>query len=160
MARSCTVCGHPSREAIDRALVGGAAIAALSREWLLSEDALARHRDAHLPKLLRAAHAEAEAGRALDVVAQLRAINQDSLAILRAARAQGEHELALRAIDRLLRQVELQAKLLGDLDERPQINVVASPEWLAVRAALLEALAPYPEARVAVAARLARLEAS
>ena len=35
--------------------------------------------------------------------------------------------------------------------------LVASPEWIATRAALFAALAPFPEARAAVAARLAAL---
>ncbi len=58
----------------------------------------------------------------------------------------------------MVRIVELTAKLVGELDERPQVNVLLAPEWLAVRAALLAALRPYPEARVAVAARLAAME--
>ena len=52
------------------------------------------------------------------------------------------------------------AKLLGQLDERPQVNVLMAPEWLQVRAALLTALTPYADARLAVAAALVSLEAS
>jgi hypothetical protein len=59
---------------------------------------------------------------------------------------------------RVQRQIELQAKLLGDLDERPVINVLVSSEWVAVRTVLLEALSPYPDARAAVASRLVALE--
>jgi hypothetical protein len=53
--------------------------------------------------------------------------------------------------------VELLAKLSGELDERPQVNILnvaASPEWLATQAAMLQALAPFPEARLAVAGAL------
>ena len=52
MPRECTVCAHPERAAIDRALVAGEPaprIAALRR---VSADALLRHRANHLPKLL------------------------------------------------------------------------------------------------------------
>ena len=66
-------------------------------------------------------------------------------------------ELALKAVAPLRPLVELLAKLVGELDERPQVSLHLAPEWLAVRAALLEALAPYPEARAAAAARLAAL---
>ncbi len=48
----------------------------------------------------------------------------------------------------------------GELDDRPQVNVLVAPEWLAVRSAVLAALAPYPAARVAVANRLVMLDAS
>lgn len=69
-------------------------------------------------------------------------------------------ELVLKTADRLRSQTELLAKLLGELDDRPQVNVLMAPEWLNVRTALLEALRPYPEARTAVAARLVALDAS
>ena len=69
-------------------------------------------------------------------------------------------ELVLKTADRLRAQSELLAKVLGDLDERPQINVLLAPEWLRLRAALLDAFADYPDARAAVAARLATLEAA
>lgn len=56
--------------------------------------------------------------------------------------------------------MELLAKLTGELDERPQVNVLnvsASPEWLGIQSSMLEALAPYPEARTAVAGALTDL---
>ncbi len=96
-----------------------------------------------------------EEARALDVVQQLKTINGAALTVLRDARTAGDGDLALKAIDRILRQIELQAKLLGDLDERPVITVLLSPEWLELRGQLVAALAPFPEARVAVAAVLA-----
>jgi hypothetical protein len=63
----------------------------------------------------------------------------------------------LRAIDRITRQIELQAKLLGQLEEsRTQINILASPEWIALRSTLIEVLHDYPDAQAAVVARLSR----
>lgn len=59
-------------------------------------------------------------------------------------------DTALKAIDRIHKQIEL----LGELDDRPQVNVLVMPEWLQLRGAILHALAPYPEARAAVAAHL------
>jgi hypothetical protein len=67
-------------------------------------------------------------------------------------------ELVLKTAARLQPQIELLAKLIGELDERPQVNILVSPEWIAVRAALLEALTPHPEARAAVAGCLLQLE--
>ena len=67
-------------------------------------------------------------------------------------------ELVLKTAQQLTGQTQLLAKLLGQLDERPQVNVLMAPEWLQVRAALLMALAPHPEARRAVAAALVTLE--
>lgn len=66
-------------------------------------------------------------------------------------------DLVLKTAGRLQPQIELLAKLLGELDDRPQVNILVSPEWLAVRGAVLDALAPYPEARASVSGRLLAL---
>ena len=52
--------------------------------------------------------------------------------------------------------LELLAKLTGELDERPTtvVNVLSSPEVAGLITALLGALAPFPDARVAAAAVL------
>ncbi len=63
------------------------------------------------------------------------------------------------AIGEARRNLELLAKLIGQLDTRPTFNLLIAPEWLAVRTVLLSALAPYPAARAAVAGWLAELGA-
>jgi hypothetical protein len=52
------------------------------------------------------------------------------------------------------RDLELLAKLLGQLDERPVVNILISPQWLELRATLVGALVGYPEAASAVLAAL------
>jgi len=107
--------------------------------------------------MVKAREAE-DVGHAIDVVKQLKAINAATLAVLSDARKAGDGDLALKAVDRVQRQIELQAKLLGELDDRPQIALVTAPEWLLVRAALLQVLQDHPAARVAVASRLLAME--
>ena len=65
---------------------------------------------------------------------------------------------ALAAVREARGNLELIGKLLGELDERPAVNLLVSTEWMAARAALLSALGPYPDARAAVAGRLLALE--
>ena len=132
---------------------------AISRQFGLSKDAVLRHHDDHLPAVLAKAREAEDVAHAIDVVAQLKAINAAALAVLADARTRGDGELAQKAIDRVQRQVELQAKLVGELDERPQVVLVNAPEWLRIRTVLLDALRAYPEARQAVAARLVALGA-
>jgi hypothetical protein len=67
-------------------------------------------------------------------------------------------ELLLKAVGQVRPSIELLAKLGGELEERPVLNLVLTPEWLTLRTALLDVLAPYPEARAAVASRLQALE--
>ena len=41
-------------------------------------------------------------------------------------------------------------KLAGELDERPVVNLNVSPEWLELRAMIVEALEPHPAAHSSV----------
>jgi hypothetical protein len=43
--------------------------------------------------------------------------------------------------------VELLAKLRGEIKER-SVNILIHPQWIFLRATILEALEPYPEVRV------------
>ncbi len=78
-------------------------------------------------------------------------------------RSADPRELILKTAKRLEAALQLVARLLGQLPGRseqcgPTVNVlVASPEWLTTRAAILAALEPYPEARAAVAEALRQL---
>ncbi len=155
MPRTCTICAHPERATIDTALVAGGTLRDIARQFGLSKDAVARHQADHLSTALVAAAGEEATRQALDVLQQLKTINAAALTVLKDARAAGDGDLMLKAIDRVHRQCELQAKLLGDLDERPVVNVLVTPEWQRLRGQLVAALAPFPEARVAVAAVLA-----
>ena len=106
------------------------------------------------------AHAAEEVARADTLIGQLLTLQADARRIGKKAEDTGDLRTALAGVRELVRIVELTAKLIGELDGRPQVNVLVAPEWLRVRAALLEALRPYPAARQAVAVRLAALEAS
>ena len=237
MPRTCSICTHPERHAIDKALVAGEAFRNIAQRFGTSTGALHRHKAEHLPRLLARArrdedrHAEAlvaqqgdqearDEAAAVDVMAELRhclarvrkvydACDEwltdpaDPSRYTLAPRAEevqvvytesgadgtprrrkaplsellarleggGAHavgwevrhadprDLVLRTDRRLQGQLELIAKLLGELDERPQINVLLTPEWARVRGVLVEALAPFPEARAAAAAALVAAEA-
>jgi hypothetical protein len=175
MPRRCTICTHPKRAEIERALVHGEPFRDVAVRYGTSASSLHRHKSthlaSHLAKAYEAGHVTRAAelaqedesrkardlGHAIDVATQLRAINAACLEILQKSRADGKHSVSLSAVDRIHRQLELQAKLLGELQEAgPQINVLIAPEWQQVRIALLRALDPFPEARMAVAEVLTR----
>jgi len=243
--RTCTICAHSSRHAIDKALVAGESCASLAAIHRVSGDSIERHRAAHLPQLLMEArqsrdnaaqHAEelqgqaerqgaGERARAVDVMEELeRCFQRINLLFdacdrwlrdaddptrydlgpratdvmvtyldryadgslrprkaplsqllarldagattdgrpLKAEIVEIKHadprELVLKTAAQLKGQTELLAKLLGELDESPKVNILVSPEWVQVRAVLLGALGPYPEARLAVAGQLRLVE--
>jgi hypothetical protein len=148
--RSCTVCTHPDRAKIDEALVGGVAFPALVAEYRVSKDSLSRHKANHLPAKLVMAQAAEEVAQADTLLGQVRDLQSRALTILGKAEEAGDLRTALSAIREARGNLELLAKLLGELDERPVVNLNLSPEWLELRAVIVAALEPHSEAREAV----------
>ncbi len=158
MPRVCTICTHEQRAAVERALMDGNAVPALAALYRVSEDALHRHKTHHLPARLARAQEATEAAEADDLLAQLQDLHRRTLTILNRAERKGELRTALSAIRECRGNLELLAELSGELDRRAQVNVLVAPEWLTIRAMLMEALQDYPEARVAVTGHLMALE--
>lgn len=96
---------------------------------------------------------------ALDIVAQLKAVNGSALEVLQGARRAGDGRLVLLAIDRVQKQIELQARLIGQIDERPQVSIWLSVEWQTIEQVLLDVLSHHPQARYEVSERLNALRA-
>jgi hypothetical protein len=161
MPRSCKVCTHPERAEIDEGLVAGVSAAEIAGRYrTIGERAIRRHRSNHLPEKLAKAREAEEVAQADDLLEQVRDLRVRALDILDKAEEAGELRIALSAIREARGNLELLAKLLGELDERPVTNVLVSAEWVTMRTAMMETLDRYPEARVAVAERLAELEAT
>ena len=155
MPRSCTVCAHPKREEVDRALVEGVSAAEISGRYrTVGERAVRRHRSNHLPAKLVMAEKAAEVAQADNLLDQVGDLQRRALAILDMAEEAGELRTALSAIREARGNLELLAKLLGELDERPVVNLNVSPEWLELRAVIVTALQPHPEALGAVVGAL------
>jgi hypothetical protein len=151
MPRRCSVCTHPDRENIDEALVGATAISAIAAKYRdISEDALGRHKANHLPAKLVMAEKAKEVAQADSLLEQVRDLQGRALAILDQAEMSGDLRIALGAIREARGNLELLAKLLGELDDGPTVNVLVSPEWLELRAVIVTALEPYTDARGAV----------
>lgn len=67
-------------------------------------------------------------------------------------------DLILKTVAQLRPQAELLAKLEGKLKDNPNINITINQEWVEVRAAILAALLPFPDARMAVVSALSMME--
>ena len=159
MPRTCTICSHPERAAIDRALIAGLPFRHIAAQWDVSTGALQRHKADDLPAMLVQANDADEAAHADDLLAQVRDLQATTLRLLTTAERTGKLGTAVMAIREARGNLELLARLTQQLDTRPTLNLLVAPEWLTVRAVLLEALSPYPDARVAVAGRLAEFQA-
>jgi hypothetical protein len=154
MPRACTVCEHPEREAIDRAIVGDASNRSAASLYDVSEAAVRRHKANHLPAKLVMAQAAEEVAQADDLLSQVKELQDRAVGILDKAEGAGDLRTALGAIREARSNLELLAKLLGELDERPVVNLNVSPEWLELRAVIVGALEPHPGARGAVLSAL------
>ena len=178
MPRRCTICDHSQRQAIEKALISGLPYRALAKRWGVTPSALVRHNQRHLAALLTQTPKEAASGsqadsevihhqqqleeqnarHVIDTVHQLKAINAACLEVLTQARSDRKPTILLRAVDRIYRQIELQARLLGEIQNEQSINVTVLPEWFEIRQRLIAALEPFPEARGAVAEALKHVE--
>ena len=123
MPRTCTVCTHSERAEIDQALLAGEPFRDIAGRFGTSRSALLRHRKADIPaNLVKAKQAEEEV-RAETLFERLRAINRETQAILEEARESGSLSIALAAINRVERQLEFEARLLGQLNEATRVAV-------------------------------------
>jgi len=162
MPRVCTVCAHPKRKEIDTALTEmSASNRRIAAQYGVGERAIRDHKANHLAvRMLKAVERreEADIRTAIDVVGQLKAINGAALTVLKDARDAHDGELTLKAIDRIHKQIELQAKLIGELQQEGTTNIIVAPQWIELRTVLFESLVDYPDARLAVAAALSSID--
>ncbi len=163
MPRVCTICTNDQRQTIDRALLANDPLRDIARRFRVSKDALQRHKAEHLSERIAKVaerNAEADVRTAIDVVQQLRVINNAALRVLKDARGASDGSLALQATDRILKQIELQAKLIDLISDGTTVNVVVSPEWTQLRTLIIGALRTHPEALRDVTTALQSIEGS
>jgi hypothetical protein len=153
MPRRCTVCAHPERDTIERAVLARRPYRKIASQYGLTDVSIIRHRP-HLSEKILTSSRIAEITRADDLVDRLISLALETQAVLARAKEAGNDELVLKAVARAEKQLELQARLLGELKDAPVFNLIMSPEWAAVQAVLIEAVNPYPEARQALTSAL------
>jgi len=153
MARTCTVCSHPEKEEIDRLLVRGDSIAGIARDFAVSEDALKRHFDNHVPKTLAASPSAKEITDADKLLSEIEEVKNRALRLLdKAENAQDTRVYGppSQYLKEFREYVRLMAELSGKLAAQPQITIINNPQWVELRTLIIAALESYPEAREAV----------
>jgi hypothetical protein len=159
MPRVCTICTHDQRSAIDEALVGGESFRYVAERFGTSATALHRHKAEHIPPALSKAQEAQATAQADDLLAQIKGLRSKAVGLLLAAEKAGDIRTALLGVREARACLELLAEMEGELNRRPQVNILVLPEWERIRVTMLQALAPYPEARAAVAAALRGIDA-
>ena len=150
MVRACTICTHKDVDEINRRVVSGDSIAEIARNFGLSDDALRRHADKHIPKFIIASPSAKEVTEADLLLKKIEEYEGDAKRYRDMAEANGDIEIALKAVDRALKCIELSSKVRGLIQDQPQINILVNPQWVELRTVIIKALEPYPAAREAV----------
>ena len=166
--RPCTVCQHPARDEINKAIVLKAGsnkdVAYRFRSrGLLHADAIGRHAKAHIPeevvkeiilesKREKSAAIDAEINEdQVEISGGLQRIVREIDGILQRAKAAGDDGMALTAL-RDMRQTLMElAKLYGKLREvsTVEVKILEAPQWVQLRAILVEVFNAQPAAGAA-----------
>lgn len=170
--KPCTICGHAKRHQLEVGLTYKVPVRALAARFGVSADALQRHSQRHLSPAVRAAILTAQKPSAIDLEA-LQASESEGLLsqlVMQRARLQGHSEMALDLGDvraavavegAITSNLTLVAKLLGQLVQHHEVkrtSILVSADYLQLRATIVSAVRPYPEAARTVAAALHALE--
>lgn len=167
MSMTCTICRHPQRDDIDTALMGTDTIRHISALYNVSTGALQRHKKYHLIDKLAevqkartdalkgyrekaAESAQTDISRADELLSQVHDLRQRAVSLLNQAEESGDLRTALAGIKEARGCIELLARIDGQLDERTQVKITLSPQWIELRTLIINALEPYPAARQAV----------
>ena len=157
MAQPCSICHHPDRETIDAAIVGGGALRAIACQYTVGREALRRHK-AHIPKAVATAREAEEVAEADRLLAIVHDLMKSAIGTITQAEAGGDLRTKLAAIREARETAKLLLEVYGELQTQPTFNIIMAPEWVEVRTVVLQALGPYPDARLAVAGALERVE--
>jgi hypothetical protein len=169
----CNVCAHPERAAIDVGLVEGRSKLLMAKHFGISHHSLWRHWYNHVPAQARASMLATRTSYAHVNLDEMR-VNETEGLLANAvelrrrfyengerAEAVGDFRAAVLCYGKILEVLTFIGKLLNQFSghHAQQVNqLVVSPDYLRLRAALITALQPYPEARAAVARVLRDLE--
>jgi hypothetical protein len=117
MARTCTICKHPKLLNIDRQLLRGDLLKTIAQRFHLSPDAVGRHRR-HMRTAMLRAEAAAEKPDLIygqTLIDEVKAIKASAERLQLEAEARQDIRAALQAIRERVSIVELQAKLMGEI---------------------------------------------
>lgn len=125
MPPKCKVCTHAQRDQIDKALVSGESLRHITEQFGGTTTSVFRHKkNGHVSNAILASKAVEDELAGADLFEKLKSLNRETLAILREARADGDHSIALRAIERAEHQLVLEAKLIEAVQATGQREAV------------------------------------
>ncbi len=119
--KSCGICSHPERAAIDAALIDGTSLRSIAGQFGTTKSALDRHRK-HIPAALTKAKQAEEVADATSLLSRVERLVSRCETICEKAMAKGEWTPAVSATRELRGCLELIGKLSGEL-KQPGVNI-------------------------------------
>ncbi len=153
MAKQCTICTNERIAEINQAVIGGDSLRKIAQDFALSYDALYRH-NKHIPLGLAKAREAIEVTQADSLLHQVQELQEKALQLLAQAEAAGDLKTALQGVREARSCLELLAKMQGELQQEGTINITVMPEWVELRAVILQAVEPFPDALQAITGAL------
>jgi hypothetical protein len=171
----CLCCQHPDRALIEASRVAGCSLDSIGAKFNVSRDAVWRHCKDHISIESRADYlaaipiaelAEKAATEGVSVLNYFSLIRSTLMRQFQLASSLNDHNATGMLAGRLtecLRAIGTISGEMGSLANSITINnsttILSSPVFANMQATLLQALAPYPEARAAVVMALRNLDA-
>jgi hypothetical protein len=123
MSRKCSICNHDRRQEIEHALFRGDSHRVVAQQFTVPRGAVARHIK-HISTALTQARKLTEIGAGKSIFLQLRELNLQIEQLKARADRTGDYRAALAALREKTRLVELEARLTGELNEKPEVKIV------------------------------------
>jgi len=132
LARTCTICHHQRRDAMDKLLLRGEQLKAVARRFSVSDDALGRHKK-HMQIIMAKAAAlgdQKDVAYGNGLLAEVARIRADAERLQLESESRRDLRGALHAIHTRLTVIELEAKLTGRIDagQKNELHLHFPPE--------------------------------
>ena len=157
MGMTCSICRHPEREQIDKAILAGDSMRNIAKRYGSTEATIHRHKK-HLPEYLILAKEAEQATRADDLMQDLQDLRERALSLLQQAEDAGNYNACVGLIAQARKTIETLAEVRGELNRSATVNIFVNPVFQQVQAVILDELAEYPDVRERIVTRLTEVK--
>lgn len=157
MGRKCTVCTHKKRNEIETDILNNVPFRDISSKYNVGRMPVQRHKkNGHIAESLIKAHEINKIVNADDLVIKILHLQKETLIVLAEAKEEKNHNTILAAVGKASGLIELQAKLLGQLQETKVINIYVQPAFIKMQSIILSELDKFPDVKYRIAERLSK----
>ena len=122
---TCSICKNEAREAVDQALVAGESNRVIASQYGLSQAAVGRHSQNHLPAMLVKAAEAQERAHGANLLDRVNGLVDKAMASAERAEAKGDERAVQGGIREARHSLELTGRITGELRDN---NRDAAPE--------------------------------